>query len=68
MSGVIEMLEGWAPSLAMLWLGGILLCAAPYVWALCRAASERAGPVSAKGPMSPAGEDEDSGEAPASPV
>ena len=29
-------------TLAMLWLGGILLCAAPYLWALCRAARESA--------------------------
>ncbi|WP_274519180.1 hypothetical protein [Inquilinus limosus] len=40
MSGFIGMLEGRIMIFAMLWLGGILLCAAPYLWALCRAARD----------------------------
>jgi hypothetical protein len=36
---------------AMLWLGGILLCAVPYLWgyALCRVARDGARPL----PLSP---------------
>lgn len=30
---------------ALLWLGGILLFATPYLWALCRAARDAARPV-----------------------
>ncbi|WP_155888632.1 hypothetical protein [Inquilinus limosus] len=45
MLGLIEALEGRIMILAMLWLGGILLCAAPYLWALCRAARDSARPI-----------------------
>ena len=31
----IGSLEGLVVCLALLWLGGILLCATPYLWALC---------------------------------
>ncbi|MFE0758077.1 hypothetical protein ACFW16_29225 [Inquilinus sp. NPDC058860] len=43
--GLIEALEDQIMILAMLWLGGILLCAAPYLWALCRAARDAARPI-----------------------
>lgn len=40
MLGVIGALEERIMILALLWLGGILLWATPYVWALCRAARD----------------------------
>jgi hypothetical protein len=40
--GLIEALRDQIMTFALLWLGGILLCAAPYLWALCRAARESA--------------------------
>lgn len=45
--GLIRALEDQMMTLAMLWLGGILLCAAPYLWALCRAARDAARPIPA---------------------
>jgi hypothetical protein len=47
---LIEALEDQIMTLAMLWLGGILLCAAPYLWALCRAARESARPLPPREP------------------
>jgi hypothetical protein len=44
MIGLVEARERWAMILAMLWLGGILLGAAPYLWALCRAARDEPRP------------------------
>jgi len=40
--GLVEALEDQIVTLAMLWLGGILLRAAPYLWALCRATRDSA--------------------------
>jgi len=42
--GLIEALEDSMMTFAMIWLGGILLCAAPYLWALYRAARDTARP------------------------
>ena len=50
MLGLIEALEERIMTLAMLWLGGILVCAAPYLWALCRAARESARPLPPREP------------------
>jgi hypothetical protein len=38
-------LEGHVMILGLVWLGGILLCATPYAWALCRAARESVRPA-----------------------
>ncbi|MGL4966329.1 MAG: hypothetical protein ACRC67_34220 [Inquilinus sp.] len=48
--GLIEALEDSIMTFAMIWLGGILLCAAPYLWALYRAARETARPLPSREP------------------
>jgi hypothetical protein len=50
MLSLIEALEDQIMTLAMIWLGGILLCAAPYLWALCRAARDAARPLLSREP------------------
>ncbi|WP_186002605.1 hypothetical protein [Mycobacterium sp. KBS0706] len=49
--GLIEALEDSIMTFAMIWLGGILLCAAPYIWALCRAARDTARPPAPRRPL-----------------
>ena len=48
---LIATLKGHVMVFTFLWLGGILLCAAPYLWALCRAARDSARPLPPRRPQ-----------------
>ena len=50
--GLIEALEDSIMTFAMIWLGGILLCAAPYLWAcaLCLVSRDRSTATEQAGP------------------